>query len=211
MYGKERVPDDSEYGKKLLENWDHFVNLQNIMLKHINSWIGCGSYLIDGCSVDYDSSTYKKQLLFYEKAKTASKALEIGVHGGHSLFIMLLANPSIKITCIDICLWLHTEKCIKYLNENFGNRINLIKGDSELLLPKLTETFDFIHLDGDHSYAKFSVDLNHAYRLSDMNTVFIFDDYIYGVAQAVSENRDKFNVIEVPDCRWNNCLACRIK
>ena len=209
MFGEEIVPLTREFGRRFKRNFKHFSNLQKIMQITIDSWRGCGSYLIDGQSLDYDPSMYKKQLLFYENAKSARKALEIGVHGAHSLFIMLLANPNIEIFCIDICTWTHTEKCIDYLNTHFNNRIRLLKGDSKEILPGLTNIFDFIHIDGDHLYNTFISDLLQCYRLSNNKTRFIFDDYCNDVLKAVNEHLDKFNVINVPDCRWNNCLAVR--
>ena len=41
-------------------------------------------------------------MLLYEKSLHSRRAFEIGVYVGHSLLLMLLANPYLKVTAIDI-------------------------------------------------------------------------------------------------------------
>jgi hypothetical protein len=68
-----------------------------------NKWsFGCGSYLFDGSNYTYYSKMYNKQKLLFDLAKNATNVLEIGAYMGHSVFLMLLANPNLNITCIDI-------------------------------------------------------------------------------------------------------------
>ena len=45
---------------------------------------------------------FEKQKLLFDLSKKSKTILEIGVYMGHSLLIILLANPKAKITCIDI-------------------------------------------------------------------------------------------------------------
>ena len=64
--------------------------------------VGWGSYLFNGHNYLYDSRMLEKQKLIFELAKDNKSILEIGVYMGHSLLIMLLANPKLNITCFDI-------------------------------------------------------------------------------------------------------------
>jgi predicted O-methyltransferase YrrM len=190
-------------------NVTHFKALVDIMFERAHEWAGCGTYLIAPPNMrEYNPTMKAKQELLFETAKKATTAFEIGVHGAHSIFIMLLANPNMNITCVDICHWTHVEKCVKYLNEHFGNKITLIKGDSMHVLSGIEGTFDLIHVDGDHSYAAGKNDLEHAYRLSTKDTAFIFDDYDSPATQPLKDD-PRFVIHTVPECSWTNCLARR--
>jgi predicted O-methyltransferase YrrM len=73
----------------------------------------------------------------------------------------------------------------------------LHEGDSSTELSKLAdETFDWIYIDGDHSFAGISRDINEATRLIKREGLVIFNDYTvysplerkqYGVARAVND------------------------
>jgi predicted O-methyltransferase YrrM len=189
-------------------NINHFRALVDIMHERPN-WGGCGTYLIAAPNTrEYNPTMKAKQELLFETAKKATNVFEIGVHGAHSIFIMLLANPNLKITCVDICFWEHVEKCVQYLNDHFGNKITLIKGDSMRVLAGIEGTFDFIHVDGSHDYSYVKNDIEHAHRLSTKDTVFIFDDYESPAGQALKDD-PRFVITEVPDCSWTNCIAMR--
>jgi hypothetical protein len=89
-----------EFLIKLRDNYTIFNDIyEKCEYRHYQ---GCGSYLFDGNIYEYCPDMYEKQKLLYDTAKKATSVLEVGVYMGHSIFIMLLANPSLKITCIDI-------------------------------------------------------------------------------------------------------------
>ena len=203
------IPLHHEYGRILHANFHHFVALQKIMATTHEQWKGCGSYLMGPSTLDYDASTYEKQVLLYDHATRARNVLEIGVHGGHSLLIMLLANSKLRITCIDICEWDHSPQCVAYLNSAFNDRVVFIKGSSIDVLPLLTATFDFIHVDGDHGPESVQVEARECHRLSTPETVFVFDDYDSGVKQGLHAHSDKYTVIYAPHSPWRNCLVIR--
>ena len=70
---------------------------------------------------------------------------------GHSLLIMLLANPNLKITTIDI-VEKYSKAATDYLQNEFPNaKINFIKGNSLNIIPKLDAKYDLFHIDGTHS------------------------------------------------------------
>lgn len=210
MNGIEKVPRNTEFGRSLIRNFHHFWKLQEIMEITRDEWHPCGTYLMGPDSMDYEPSMLPKQQLLYEAAKGKKRVLEIGVHGAHSLLICLIADPDSHVTCIDICAWAHVEKCVAYLQKEFPRRITFLKGDSATILPMMFDTFDMVHVDGDHSYEGAKADMVQAHRLSHADTTFIFDDYCDGIYRAVSELTDLFEVVFVPNgCAWRNCMLRR--
>jgi len=194
---------------KLEQNWHIFLDI----FKNCKVYkCGCGSYLFDGITYDYDPKMYEKQKLLYEKAKNATNLLEVGVYMGHSLFIILLANPTLNIVCIDIDDFL-SKPAIDVLVNNFPNAsINFIKGNSNDVLPTLDKTFDLFHIDGDHTPAyinrEFEICLTKA---MPKDIYFIFDDY--DLFPSTVDNFSKYSsehykaiFTTIPNCAWRNAL-----
>lgn len=207
------VPGDSEYAQQLRKHFYHFTALGNIMLPYFSQWKNCGSYLIDGQSTCYEPKMLDKQIALYNVSKKATNALEVGVHGGHSLLIMLLANPMISITAIDIGIWPHTRLCVDYLNKHFGHRIHYIEGDSAKVLEQLCirlAPYDLIHLDGAHCYDYVALETNHARRLGTKNAIIVYENYDSGIKKYVDEQID-LKVLEIPGCAWTNIITQRIE
>lgn len=210
MYGKHLVPQSHEFGRVLLEHWETFVHLQKLMEPTKHEWHPCGSYLMGPASMDYEPAMWSKQILLYNSCKDRRDILEIGVHGGHSLLIALLASPRARVTAIDTCDYTHTKGCVAYLRSQFPDaRIQLLEGRSGDVLPLMHDTFDLIHVDGDHTYEQGKEDMTHSHRMSTPQTLFIFDDYSDGIARAVNELAHMFKVVSIPGCWWSNCLAVR--
>jgi predicted O-methyltransferase YrrM len=68
--------------------------------------------------------------------------------------------------------------CYNKLKETFGDRINIIIGDStKTLLNINNEYYDLIHIDGGHSSDVANSDIINSYRLSKHGTILIMDDY----------------------------------
>ena len=211
-----KIPLTHEFGRALAENFHHFERLQELLGATIGEWRGCGSYLMSPDSTDYEPSMYGKQCNLFDGAKSATSALEIGVHGGHSLLIMLLANPTLRITCIDICVWSHTEKCVEYLNGAFGGRVTLIKGDTLDVLPGLVWTtietssfWDLAHIDGCHDIAVIRREFELVKDRLAAGALVVFDDYSApGLADAIGgEWSDQLAVVDIPNCAWTNCVT----
>ena len=205
-YGGHLVPRD-EFGACLRANFHHFGALQDLMRPTKAEWYPCGSYLMGPGSMDYEPSMHAKQALLFAHAKGKRSVLEIGVHGGHSLLMVLLAGAA-HVTCVDICSWAHTAACVAYLQAHFPGRVTLLRGDSRAVLPLIQDSFDMIHVDGDHSYEGAKFDMQHSHRLSHRDTTFIFDDFCGDIAAAAGD-LGLFDILDVPSCAWNNCLARR--
>lgn len=136
--------DSCEYLHKLIHNYDIFNKLFQ-SCDHVMHQ-GMPSYLFDGYCYTYSDILYEKQKKLFDIAKISKSVLEVGSYMSHSLFIMLLANPSIKITCIDIDNT-YSISSIKVLENMFSTTINFIKGDYKNVIPLLNEKYDLIHFD----------------------------------------------------------------
>ena len=166
---------NNDFSYKLLDSEKHFNNIYKECSYTFEK--GCGSYLFDGKNYQYLIEAYPKQKLLYEKSKIKENILEIGTYMGHSLLVILMANPYAKITCIDID---DTYSCpaTRYLQKEFPNsKIKFIKSDSLKILKNLDEKFDFFHIDGLHKNKIITKEFNYCINLRKKDSVeFIFDD-----------------------------------
>ncbi|MFO8127916.1 class I SAM-dependent methyltransferase [Yoonia sp.] len=103
-----------------------------------------------------------KRKNFFELAKHVTTLLEVGVNGGHSLFLALSSNPNLKVIGIDVAerlqpSWSPVEKYVpaafRWLENEFPNRCSFVKGNSLVEMPKLalenpSMIIDALHLDG---------------------------------------------------------------
>lgn len=155
----------------------HFEQLYFINKKKFLK--GVGSYLFDGHVYSYDESMYKKQKLLFDLCKTNNKILEIGNYMGHSILIMLLANPKIHITAIDIN-GRFAKPSLEYLQKEFPeSKINLIINNSLNVLNNLKERFDLFHIDGSHRHEVISKEFLFLLNLSkNKNVKVLFDDVL---------------------------------
>ena len=138
----------------------------------------------------------------------ATNALEIGVYLGHSLLIMLIANPTLQITCIDNEDQF-ARKAVDYLNRHFDNRITFLHADALKGMDTLADdTFDFVHIDADHYDEAVKNQFNASVRLAKLGATVVFDDY-----EAVRNTIDGFirqgflKHIITPGCLWTNCVT----
>lgn len=168
---------ESEMARSLLANFTHFEKIYEII---DGQWeMGWGSYLFFGMEYRWQREMLKKQEALFNVAKKASRALEIGVYLGHSLLVMLIANPSLTITCMDVDQRF-SPKVVDYLNKMFNNRILYLPGSAKEVLPVLTqrnESYDLVHIDADH----YEDSVREQYLLSQgvmhQNSYIVFDDY----------------------------------
>lgn len=212
MFGREllerivkRYPD-SFPAVGLLANFQHFEGLYEAVGKRWHN--GWGSYLFDGQTYAYHPATLRKQEELYRYAMKATNALEIGVYLGHSLLIMLIANPTLQITCIDNEDQF-ARKAVDYLNSHFDNRITFLHADALKGMETLADdTFDFVHIDADHYDEAVKNQFNASVRLAKLGATVIFDDY-----EAVRNTIDGFirqgflKHIITPGCLWTNCVT----
>ncbi len=199
---------DCELLNKLSENYDVFLDVYKSC--NYQFWSGCGSYLFDGVSYAYCEKMYEKQKLFYETAKKCNNLLEVGVYMGHSIFIALLANPDLEITCIDIDDH-YSGPALEVLSQKFNKKIDFIKGDSIVELPLIDKKFDMFHIDGHHtSYYLNAEFLQCLTKCSSEHVFFIVDDYdsYPNTINKLLKDNDVYTVVSfiIPPCSWCNIM-----
>lgn len=166
------------------------------ILKHKNIFYGIykacgyrlsqhGSYLYHPNQKDYrfDLSRLDRAKLLYNCSKKSKHILEVGTNMGHSVFIMLLANPRLKITTIDIT-GQFARPAIKYLQSQFTkSQLTFCKGDSLSVLRTIkNKNYDLFHIDGMHGDFYNSQEFLIIKKFVKKNTIkVIFDDLNYAL------------------------------
>jgi predicted O-methyltransferase YrrM len=169
---------------------DYTIQINIIKTKdYINNFllpiiINCGELLEGNIFMLNHTTTYTN--VFENKVKNISNlvlynniknVVEIGFNAGFSSLLMLISNPNIKITCFDLGKHAYTLPCYEKIKETFGDRINIIVGNSMQTLQEMNGTYDLIHIDGGHKLDLANSDIINAYRLSKQGTILIMDDY----------------------------------
>ena len=139
-----------------------------------------GNCMYDNCTVNINPAFYNKQINIFNSVSNTKIAVETGVNAGHSLLLMLLSNPTIKIYGFDICYHTYVEPCVAYLNSQFNNRITLIKGNSKITMPEFIQNnpslqVDFFHIDGMHE-PDTDHDFQNSYKLAEKDALMVWDD-----------------------------------
>ena len=118
----------------------------------------------------------EKRLNIIIACQNKKNALEIGFNSGFSALLILLANPTIKLTCVDIGIHKYTIPCYKQIKNDFGDRIQLLIGDSRQVVPSIIDTFDFIHIDGGHAVDVAESDIINTNKLLKEKSYIVMDD-----------------------------------
>jgi predicted O-methyltransferase YrrM len=84
---------------------------------------------------------------------------------------------SLRIAGNNICEHKYTMPCYYKLKEMFGNRLNIIVGDTRQTLKQITGPFDLIHIDGGKSIEFVENDIVQSLGLSKHGTIIIMNDY----------------------------------
>lgn len=152
--------------------WGEAMEDLNLFLQRALEWAGKrvavnGNLFYGHLKPDWPDGPYmpefdEKRRNFVALARHSTSLLEIGVNGGHSLLLALMANPDLQVTGIDVCErlgrdWAHVEVYVPaaftWLQYHFPDRVRFIKGHSTIEVPRLvieepSLRFDMYHLDG---------------------------------------------------------------
>lgn len=85
----------------------------------------------------------------YNTSKDRQALMQIGFETGHQTLLFLLANNSSKIWIYDKFATAYQQSCFDYLNKEFPNRLQLIKGDPNETLNKKEKVvcYDFVYIE----------------------------------------------------------------
>jgi hypothetical protein len=166
--------------------WDPFLDQYRSHLLELDRIVqDTGSNLEGNVMYLHNDPTYgtpdprflHKRRFLAMAAQTSKHTLEIGFNAGHSALIMLTANPDLKLTAVDIGWHPYTIPCFNYLQSHFGDRIRFIHSDSLQAWPMLVgESFDFVHIDGNHEPTHLEVDLINVLTYTERGTRVLVDD-----------------------------------
>lgn len=118
--------------------------------------------------------------------KTINNALEIGSHEGRSAS-WLLKNRRVKhITCVDPFA-LNDDPCSdagdysarfdRNVVEPYGSKVTKVSGFSPEAVPD--GEYDFIYIDGEHSYEQTNADLEKCWPMLTVGGILIVDDIAF--------------------------------
>ena len=109
--------------------------------------------------------------------------MEIGFNAGHSADLFMSTQSKFKMFSFDIGEHSVVKISKEYIDKKFPNRHNLVLGDSKKTIPEFANhndiKFDFILIDGDHSYQGAKLDLLNCKEISHEGTILVMDDIRY--------------------------------
>jgi predicted O-methyltransferase YrrM len=148
--------------------------------------------------------------------------LEIGsFEGKGSLMIIdkLCSNPESKLVCVDPWEDVYVKDKNEYKNidhffvNQYGRfisntlstkKIVPVRGYSDDIVPLLTDRFDFVYIDGDHSPEQVYKDAVMSFDKTNIGGIIVFDDYLWvhdgikckdGVDRFLREYSEKIEVL----------------
>jgi predicted O-methyltransferase YrrM len=171
-------PNESAVQKNIQKTKDYIQQHLMPILHQIGEYVEGNLFMLNHTSDLSDFYITKvKNISNLLMNPNIKNAMEIGFNSGFSTLLMLISNPNVVVTCYDLGDHQYTIPCYQKIKETFGDRIQLILGDSRETLKKDKNKYDFIHIDGGHSSDVAESDIRESYRCSKKGTILIMDDY----------------------------------
>lgn len=140
--------------------------------------------------------------------------LEVGFNAGHSSELFLETNSDSCVTSIDIGYWYYCKFGKKFLEKKYPNRLNVIFKDSIKALENFETinediAFDFIYIDGNHTYEYAYRDILNSKKFATPSTILAVDDVVLDDSFRTNSNSEptkawvdliKLNEIEEIEC-----------
>lgn len=126
--------------------------------------------------------TWETIILPHLKALPSPAVLEVGAFEGRASLWFLNNFPNLSLTVIDP--WAFTNNAAEDTYHRFKSnvlpfrdRVNVMRGGSELMRKLNENQYDIVYIDGDHTSAAVLHDAILAYELVKVGGLMIFDDY----------------------------------
>ena len=200
---------------KKIDEWKKIIQ-ESLMpaIKQCNTILEGNIYSLNTKTEYYEYFLSKQKNIYLcgINLKQNSEILEIGFNSGFSALLLLLStHPSVKITCVDVNFHNYTMPCFNIIKDLFPDRIELLLGNSVIVLPQLTKKYDLIHIDGCHLTEIAEIDIKNSLSLINNNGIMIMDDIdLNDLSILWNKYVINYNLIDV-DFEINNCKFHSIK
>lgn len=184
----------------------HYENIKNIL-------DCCNATQPEGnCFYFHKTTTEFKELickraniLYY--AKDCKKICEIGFNAGHSAILLHLTSAKdADIVYFDIKEHNYVESCYNYITSAFTQNAIMHYGDSQITIPEFLRqnpsemnSFDLIHVDGNHEELCFLNDISNAMKMIKPGGIIIIDDTQVSFISDWVKQSVKNNSVEIID------------
>jgi mannosyltransferase OCH1-like enzyme len=170
--------EDIDYDRILNETRE-FINIHLMpIINSIGEPLEGNLFMYHLTTSFYDEFVLKqKNLIICSLQPNIKEVLEIGFNSGFSALLLLIANPNINLTCVDIGIHKYTIPCYNKIKEFYGDKINLQLGNSVDVVKNLPKFFDLVHIDGAHEKLIATEDIINSYYICNRESLLIMDDY----------------------------------
>ena len=86
----------------------------------------------------------------------------------------------------------YSHQSVLKLLKKFENNINIIKGNSNMILKEIPSKFDYVFLDGGHKYETVKNDLKNLIQVINDGGIILCDDYNLSYAPGVKKAIDDY-------------------
>jgi predicted O-methyltransferase YrrM len=169
---------DSFFPEELqhLFKWNRYI--QTTLLPLIQNEPLEGSLWNKHLTTEPHSSLFQKQKNLFQIAQDLSgtKVCEVGFNAGFSAALWLISNPTIQLICLDLGEHSYTKPTFETLQRDFGDRIQILIGDSRKTMKTLFPGYDLVHVDGGHTEEVAKSDCEQALRILKTQGLLLVDD-----------------------------------
>lgn len=106
--------------------------------------------------------------------KKIKNVLYISTNLSNNILLMLMTDPTIKISCV---LNDYDTNFFNKIKESFPDSLNIIKGDSTEILPFLKDKYDLIYIDTNGQQFTMINDFVNSYHLASDYSLFLMNNY----------------------------------
>ena len=159
----------------------------------LQAWVAAKIPVTERQSVPKQLACYAELL---DKERNVKDVLELGFNAGVSAGTFLSCRSNIKVTSVDLGHHEYILPAQKLLQKFFPERLTLIVGDSQDVLPQLIrkkEKYDMIFIDGGHEGDIPFHDIKNSLELCKPGTLVLVNDFH---VQAKGQAPDVYKAVE---------------